>query len=151
MTIADREVSMPVSHHNSAALGAGKASTELGVPCSTSAVKRRDETLPYGSTHDSRAAEVPPDMRQNQATGSGRASGDHYENGAQPSTDMRPFVAGSSHRSGDHSHAEQGGKQIAGTSPDEDLCMTRRAAWQPYLRKAGVQSMDLDAICMPRR
>ena len=151
--VADREVSMAPSHHSSAALGAGKATTELGVPCSTSAGKRQDESLHCVAAQKSRAAEVLPEMGQDQATGSGRASGHHvsYENSAEPSTVMRPQDTGSSLKSATHAPAEQPRQQMADTSPGEDLDMTGRASWQPYARKAGAQSMDLDAICMPHR
>lgn len=58
---------------------------------------------------------------------------------------------GSNQSSGNHTLAEHCEGPFADTSPDVNHDDNARAAWQPYVRMAEVQSMDLDAICMPRR
>lgn len=48
----------------------------------------------------------------------------------------------------DEHGAEQAADLLEADMTDEGQEGTQ---WQPYIRRAGVQSMDLDAICMPAR
>ena len=95
-----------------------------------------------------------PDMQHGQAPGRRQGSGAHgiFGDSAEPSTNLRHGQAfESSRRSGSHASAEQREGPSAITSPDVHSDDDARAAWRPYVRKAEVQSMDLDAICMPLR
>ena len=134
----------------------GKTPAERGCTGSMSE-NRHEEALSRDSTHKSRVAEAPPDVRHEQATVSRQASGSDmhatHQGSAGPPADMR-------HRQTDEGQQESGtdaqphGGTCEKQTPDISLdigCMEESAAWQPYVRKAGVMSMDLDAICMPSR
>ena len=130
---------------------AGNAPTEDGTPCKTSCYTH-DEALAGDSTHKGRAAEVSSDVRPRQAPGSRQASGGQsaLEDSAEPSASVRRReVSRVQQDYGTHVPAEQHREPMVEMSPDKDCCMEESVAWQPYVRRAGVQSMDLDAICMP--